>query len=319
MRALAASLALLVVVTADVQAAGFGRRDRDRGSERESEDEASRSSGSGRFGRRSGSSASTPAPSRESTRFDSSVSRGFGRSSELRESRRDRRFRGDRRVRRLRRERWIYGYAAPFDGYYSQRWGVYPWGYYAYGYHPVWGAPPAPPEAPAPSTLVGAAFLGGYLTRRGADVTGELRLEDRRWGLNARGSTLGNPAGGGIVDTMPLFAMHATWSVVSEPWARLRLEAGFSGIVAPDLHYFGPDVGVSAQVALLGPFGFDASARVTPFPATIVDLEAGATLQLGALALRGGLRRVWLDDTGVNDEGGSLGFFGPAVSLGVVF
>lgn len=210
--------------------------------------------------------------------------------------------------------------------YYSPWWTVSPWGYYAYGYTPYWGTPPPPPAplpqepAPEPRRLSLALFVGAMASMHGPAATGALALDGERLGFNLRGSGLGlpDPQYGGS-DLMPLFSSHVTWSPIALPSARLRLEAGLSGIVAPDFAYYGLDVGASGQVAVAGPLALVASAHLTPFPATMVDVEAGVALQFGTLGVRGGWRAIHLDDRNVNANGGTASFNGPTFSIGAVF
>jgi hypothetical protein len=203
-----------------------------------------------------------------------------------------------------------YGYASPYyDGYYSG-WGVYPWGYYSYGYYPVWGAPPvtdAPDVVQGPRTRAFSLFLGGAFQSQGFAPTGSLTYEGERWGFNL----------GGIGVVSPPVASHLTFSVVSNPHMRVRLELGGSAVGAPSQSYFGADFGASAQVALMGPLGIQGALHYTPYPAKVLDAEAGVGLSFGGLGLRAGWRYLRLDDSSFG--GGVDSFSGPAVSIGAVY
>jgi len=227
------------------------------------------------------------------------------------------------------------GYRGGHRGYVGYRgrefWGVHPWGYYGWGYYPYAGAPIIAAEgAPEPPSFTASIFLGGMLSRNdeghhlgGLDLA--LRAEGQRFGLSFDVLTLPSADPGNLDDvtTMPLLKGDLTYSLISDLHARVRVEGGVAGISAPGVTYIGPDVGVSGQIALLGPLAIDGSAHLMPVPAYIWDLQAGLGLNFGSLAVRGGWRWVRLDDSSqCSDVGQSCGvdvFNGPTLSVGLVF
>jgi hypothetical protein len=220
--------------------------------------------------------------------------------------------------------------APAYYGYYNG-WGVYPWGYYSYGYYPIWGAPSAPPppdennpepqQTQKPRTKAFSLYLGGAAQRQGFAPSGSLHFEGRRWGFNVQGiGVVSEPLGDGDrAAFMPLFTTHLTYSVLSSPHFRLRAEAGISSVFAPAVVYTGPDLGTSAQLALVGPLALQAAVHYTPIPARILDVEAGLGLNFGGLGIKAGWRTLRLDDTRLNENGGVDFFNGPTVAIGAIY
>jgi hypothetical protein len=208
-------------------------------------------------------------------------------------------------------------------GYYDYYgWGIRPWGYYGYGYYPVYGGPVVAEEVPVqPPEITSAVYLGGMITNSGPGLDLRGQVDGRNWGLNFNLVALPSvdPNDSANFTIYPLLNAHLTYSVISTLQARVRLEAGASAVFAPDVTYFGPDIGASGQVALLGPFGVEGSVHWTPVPANIFDAEADLALHFGNLAVLGGWRVMRLDDSRVNDQGGVDWLTGPHVSLGLVF
>lgn len=217
-----------------------------------------------------------------------------------------------------------YYYGSPYYGGYYQPyywgWGIHPWGYYGYGYYPYYGGPAVYSEVqPAPPPVTSNVFLGGLFTKDGAGLNLKLGIDGRRWGGNFDMLTLPStdPNDPNAVTSMPLLKGHITYSVVSDMHSRIRIEGGLAGIGAPDVTYIGPDVGVSATLALVGPLALEGGAHWMPVPASIVDLDGAVGLNFGALGLRGGWRWVRLDD---KSQGGGVDIFnGPMISVGVLF
>lgn len=198
-----------------------------------------------------------------------------------------------------------------YDPYYHPWYGgYYGWGF---GYRPLFYSAPTYTvvEQPAPqqsgsdisaSFSAGAALLGSSSgTGSGFDLGAA--FEGERLGFNLTWTGVYVPAddGSGGVDSIKLFNGMLTYSVLSRPQGRLRLEAGGMSAWAPDLVVLGPGLGVSGVLGLVGPLGLDGSVRMTPFPFRQVDAQAGLTVGLGPLGFRGGFRGVYLDDAGIVD------------------
>ena len=89
---------------------------------------------------------------------------------------------------------------------------------------------------------------------------------------------------------------------------------------ATDLQVVGPGLGFSGLVRLLGPIEAEAAIHGTPYPYHQLDWNAGLALQFGPLALRGGWRRIYLNDRGLVNKGVDHKdiFSGPYAGVGVI-
>lgn len=125
---------------------------------------------------------------------------------------------------------------------------------------------------------------------------------------------------------------HITWSVLSRDAYRLRFELGGSLLALPDDTFaagqpwagkviFGPDVGVSGQLGLVGPIGIEGHARVTPFPVPVVDTRIALALRGGPLGITLGWRAINVegDDQDTDADAPELRFRGPELGLSVAF
>ncbi|HYG69831.1 MAG TPA: hypothetical protein VD838_19300, partial [Anaeromyxobacteraceae bacterium] len=121
---------------------------------------------------------------------------------------------------------------------------------------------------------------------------------------------------------------HVTWSVAAAPAYRIRAELGVSMLSMPDTGTyagrpyadtvaFGPDVGVSAQLGLVGPFGLEGHARVTPVPVLVSDVRLALAVRGGPFGLTAGVRAIDVD--GDEDDGPDGRFAGPEIGLSLVF
>lgn len=212
-----------------------------------------------------------------------------------------------------------YGYApGPAFAWY----GVRPYGY-GWGWQPYYLGPSVSTQAATrPSDLSSTFLIGALGTRNGVGLDLRFSTEGRRFGIEFDALTFALPNPDAPKEpsaTVPKMQAHATWSVLTSRHGRLRLEGGASAVFAPDVTYIGPQVGLSGQLALIGPLGFDAAVRWTPIPASIVDADAGLGLHFGNFALRGGWRWLRMDDRRVNEDGGLAIVTGPSVTLGLVF
>ncbi|GAO03724.1 hypothetical protein [Anaeromyxobacter sp. PSR-1] len=225
--------------------------------------------------------------------------------------------------------------AAPF-------WWGWGWGY---GYYPLYpspyGGPPGtvagdgsgayyPPPAPDPVTLrldarvaaVPDGYTGGVAI---AIETPTLGFNASVDGLERDGLTRLPGASG---DALGWGTAHVTWAFLSEPSVQLRLEAGGSmlsmprtGAFADKTHAgdvsFGPDVGVSGQLGLIGPIGLEGHARVTPLPIAVTDSRAAVAFRGGPLAVTMGWRAIHVFGDGT--EAPSADFTGPELGLSFRF
>jgi hypothetical protein len=74
---------------------------------------------------------------------------------------------------------------------------------------------------------------------------------------------------------------------------------------------------LSGHLGLIGPFGLEGHARVTPFPFPIIDTRAALVLRGGPLALSAGWRSIDVNGNGVKYP--EAHFAGPEIGLQLVF
>lgn len=186
-------------------------------------------------------------------------------------------------------------------------------------YEPDYPYPPPPPPYPYPyappqfasgppsvSMSLGADGVVSYRGGSGAFGLG-LAVDVQRFGVNAQFMSLYLPVDdGGFAlhghDNIGLFNLFATYSLVASRNARLRLEAGLMSAFAPALAAVGPGFGLSLVVGAVGPVGLEGMAHGTPYPFRELDAGLGLVVRAGPVGIRGGWRRIWLDDRGVVDS-----------------
>jgi hypothetical protein len=226
-------------------------------------------------------------------------------------------------------------------------WGL-SWGW---GYRPLYPRPAPPPSPddgydPAPDGEYVAAADPERATTRlsavGAGMAGardgglgglSLAIDGRDLGVNVSVDAIAidgvtGPAGSSEHDAIGWGSAHLTWSFAAQEAFRLRLELGasmlslpssgaFGGTTAAGKVAFGPDVGISGQLGLVGPLGVEAHARITPYPIPVLDTRVAAVLRGGPLALTAGWRTVRIEGDGVDAP--VARFEGPEVGLALVF
>lgn len=158
-----------------------------------------------------------------------------------------------------------------------------------------------------------------------------MSMEGPSAGFNAdvTGLAVGSAAGVTAGDSsLALGGARATWSILSDAAFRMRLEVGGSMISVPDTGayagatyantmIFGPQVGVSANLGLVGPFGLEGYARLTPLPVPVLDAKAGVVLRGGPLAVSAGWRVI--DVNGDQIDSPEAHFAGPELGLQLMF
>lgn len=218
---------------------------------------------------------------------------------------------------------WTLGLdAAPF--WLGRSWG---WGYY-----PLWPRPYYPgqeaayfPEDPYRLSAKLEAYGAGSVTQAAGTLA--LTLEGHTGGLHASASTFSVPTGAGQ-GSLAIGAVAATWSVLSTDAYRLRLELGASMLSSPadggwagsayaGTVTFGPQVGVSGHLGLLGPFSFEGHARLTPYPVPVMDTRAALALRGGPIAVTAGWRVLGVAGDGTTSPSGR--FSGPELGLQLMF
>ncbi len=209
------------------------------------------------------------------------------------------------------------------------------WGWgWGYGYYPLYPRPEPSQYAPGdPERVVTTLAATAAGMRDGAAAGIALGIEGRRTGFDASidAVSVDSVTGGGALSSSSAIGwgtMHVTWSLVSDDSARIRLELGGSMLSMPTGGAaagtpwegrvgFGPDVGVSGQLGLLGPIGVEGHARLTPLPVPVSDLRAAVAFRGGPLAVTAGWRAI--DVKGDGTDAPSMRFSGPELGLALVF
>jgi hypothetical protein len=206
-------------------------------------------------------------------------------------------------------------------------WGWYPLYSYAPGPYADVGEPPRDREEAnqvyGRLSLYGAGRMDGYVAGL------ELGIEGRYAGFDLDANALASEQVTGPLhhdgnDPIGWGTAHVTWSLLSERSLRLRVETGASMLALPSSDFvasrewrgktvFGPDVGVSGQLGLLGPVGLEGHARLTPFPVRTADTFLGLVLHEGPLGVSAGWR--WIDVAGDEKDAPKVWFRGPQVGL----
>jgi hypothetical protein len=182
--------------------------------------------------------------------------------------------------------------------------------YYPYPYPPPYPYPyPPPPVVDGPPSVSLSLAADGVLSYRGgAGAFGlGLAVDAHRFGVNAQFTSIYLPVDDGGFgwhghDNIGLFNLFATYSLVASRDARLRLEAGLMSAFAPDLVTAGPGFGLSLVIGEAGPVGLEGTVHATPYPFRELDGGLGLVLRAGPVGIRGGWRRIWLDDRGLVDH-----------------
>jgi hypothetical protein len=230
-----------------------------------------------------------------------------------------------------------YGYYGPrvrsrpyYHPYQPNFWLGWGWGW---GYYPMYPRPPqyepdqAREEAERIATRLSFA-AGGAPDAAFAGVN--LALDGRHMGFHVGVDAVALDRGfdGEDDDALGWGSAHLTWSVAASHAFRVRAELGVSMLSMPgtgtyagraysDTVAFGPDVGVSAQLGLLGPIGLEGHARLTPYPVPVSDVRLALALRGGPFALTAGVRNI--EVMGDEEDGPEGRFAGPELGLSLVF
>jgi hypothetical protein len=235
-----------------------------------------------------------------------------------------------------------YGLFAPaFWWGFNWGWGYYP-PYYpanpAAGVYPVYPGPgayvvPVPP--PEPYRIATRLELRGAGQNGGGGATGGIDFfaDGRHTGFHTsiEAVSLRSVTGHTALDTSSALGwgtMHLTWSFFATDAARLRLELGGSLLSMPNSAtfagrpyagavVFGPNVGTSGHIRLIGPLGIEGHVRLMPVPVAVTDSSAALALRGGPIAISGGWR--WVDVAGSGTNAPQLHFSGPQIGLSLLF
>lgn len=216
-----------------------------------------------------------------------------------------------------------------YDPYHPTFWLGWAWGW---GYYPLYPRPPYEPDRAREEEERIATRLsfsaGGAPDAAFAGVG--LALDGRHAGFHIGIDAVALDRGLAIEDDEAVGwgSAHVTWTVAGSEAFRIRAEAGvsmlsmpgtgaWSGMPYADTVAFGPDVGVSAQLGLVGPIGLEAHARVTPVPVPVTDVRLALALRGGPFALTAGVRTI--DVRGDEVDGPEGRFSGPELGFALVF
>jgi len=221
-----------------------------------------------------------------------------------------------------------YGYYG-YPYYAAPLWWGWDWGW---GYYPLYPRPPYPYRDEPVHRVTTTLALSGGPTRERLYTTGEngatgslsLSVEGERLGFhgNISGFTLGNRYRTDSTSAVGIGTAHLTYALIAADAWRVRLEVGGSMLSWPDTAFaqgamaFGPDVGLSGNLGLIGPLGIQAHGRVTPYPHEVVDAGAALAVRLGPVAVTGGWRHLFVDG---GPELASFRFDGPEFGVAFLF
>lgn len=211
-------------------------------------------------------------------------------------------------------------------------WLGWSWGW---GYYPMWPRPyyegAQPGQYPDDANRVRArveAYGGGDANVAAGTLA--LSMEGPYAGFNAdvTGLALTDVGGAASDGTLTVGGARATWTFASDAAFRARLEFGGAMLSVPssdawagtsyaNTMSFGPQVGVSGNLGLVGPFGLEAHARVMPWPVPVVDARLAMVVRGGPLAVSAGWRSVDVNGDGVDHP--EAHFSGPEVGLQLGF
>ncbi len=226
---------------------------------------------------------------------------------------------------------YYYPYAYPPYAYYpflaAPFWFGWGWGY---GWYPLYPRPEYPYRDEELHRITTELSIRAGPTRehlsRQNGFAGNLALsiDGERLGFNGEiaGFALNGSSGFDSSNAMGLGTAHLTYAILASDHGRLRIDLGGSIVSWPDTALrtgamaFGPDVGLSGRLSLVGPLGVEGHARVTPFPHAVTDLEGALAFRFGAMAVTGGWRHVFVDGDATLP---SLRFSGPEFGLAVLF
>jgi hypothetical protein len=211
----------------------------------------------------------------------------------------------------------------------------YWWGWsWGWGYYPFYPGPaglPAGGEAPPPDQeRISASVHGTASGDADAGVAGlSFAIDGERAGFHGsiEAIRVDTPSAGSPSSTQSLGwgSLHGSWSIVSERTIRVRFELGGSMLTMADsggvpyagTSVYGPSIGVSGHLGLVGPIGVEGHARITPSPVVVTDSRIALALRGGPFAFTVGYRSVAVSGDGTRAPELDLG--GPEFGLGFRF
>jgi hypothetical protein len=222
--------------------------------------------------------------------------------------------------------RYVYD---PFFYAFAPAWWGWGWGW---GYYPLYPRPGygyAPEQVHRIVTRLDV-FGGGTLKRGGGDVGMAVAVEGERLGFDLRFD--GFYRGRGLLGPSTFFAQsstygqgsaHLSFALVATDVARVRAELGGSFLAWPDrgpdagLAVGGPDVGLSAEIGLVGPLALEGRAFLMPLPVPVSDVTAGIALRFGPAAITAGWRELAVYKS--DNNAARFTFAGPQAGIALQF
>jgi hypothetical protein len=178
-------------------------------------------------------------------------------------------------------------------------------------------------EADEPNrSLLVRMGVEGLALREGGALGFGLGIEGRRWGVSTRLTAMNLRADDGSDETdhLRLAEANVTLAAYASERGRLRVEGGVAWVHAPDVIFIGPNMALSFERCLCGVLDLEGRVQWVPFPHLQLDGQLGLAVHLGMLTLRGGWRKLLLDDRGYpSGERHRDSMGGPFAGLGLSF
>jgi hypothetical protein len=167
-------------------------------------------------------------------------------------------------------------------------------------------------------TIHGDLRLDGLGFPGGGSMGTRVIVEGQRIGFAGGFSGVFTQPESGSLVGRGLLDLHLAFAPISGERGRLRLELGLGALFSSCLNSAGPDVGLSGEVRLIGPFGLEGGVHGVFWPYSAVDWHAALQLSLGMYQIRAGARQVFIDDQGrVDGVRHTVSLVGPWLGVGI--
>ena len=182
-------------------------------------------------------------------------------------------------------------------------------------------APPViraqPVEPNLSRTLIG---VGAEANKDHASMNLSLAYESKHWGFNLNGAMTIHRTEDGQQTKIRLVDAHLTFAPIVGERGRIRIEAGAAMAEGLDgVFMFGPDVGLSGDIRILGPFGLFANGHATFWPYHRWDVYGGLFAKLWVFRLEAGWREMHMKADLKDGEVMCDKWSGPYVGMTLVF
>jgi hypothetical protein len=184
---------------------------------------------------------------------------------------------------------------------------------------------PEPPRPERPRVNVPRFQLMGFMQPVHPDGLASslhLTIGGARGGVDAHFDHFGpRPSGAGDWSgrsNVSLLNLSWGYAVLLNQNFRLRVHLGAHAVLSPKMAALGPGLGASMDLHVLGPLYVDAASHLVVYPFSELNAQAGATLKLGPVGLKAGLRGTVLDARIAEISPAEL-VFGPYLGVGLMF